>query len=180
MNHSKWLNRGMALGLALGLVIGAGSSLAWFQLRDQPKGETKAAPPQPEAQKPEGPKPEGPKPEGPKLAKPPVEIHDPMKVKAQLACRSISFATEAYANNPANPENELPNTLDDLVQPPFGGTSFLRNGAAELLDPWGKRYQMRRDTRADGTEYALVTTTAPDGTPISQFGIGAERAFPQR
>src|SRR5438105_2622731 len=92
--------------------------------------------------------------------------------KAQLGCSSIATAIEAYINNKDNKQHEPPTVLRDLVEPPFGGPSFLRNGAADSLDPWGKPYEMERVRRADGTEYILVKTTAPDGTPISQFGIG--------
>lgn len=93
------------------------------------------------------------------------------KSKAQLYCTSIAFAIEAYTNHPDNKQHEQPTALRELLQPPFGGPSFLRNGEAELLDPWGKPYEMERVRKADGTEIILVKTTAPDGTPISQFGI---------
>jgi hypothetical protein len=92
--------------------------------------------------------------------------------KAQLGCMSIAVAIEAYIDNEANKTHEPPTALRDLVEPPFGGPSFLRNGEADLIDPWGKPYEMERVRRSDGTEYILVKTTAPDGTPISQHGIG--------
>lgn len=62
---------------------------------------------------------------------------------------------------------------------PFGGSSFLRHGAEGLIDPWEKRYEMERQQKPDGTAFILVKTTAPDGTLITQFGIGAEHAFPK-
>jgi hypothetical protein len=92
--------------------------------------------------------------------------------KAQLGCTSIAQAVEAYIDNPDNTKHEPPRTLNDLVQPPFGGPSFLRNGAVDLLDPWGNPYQMQLRKRSDGTQYVLISTFAPNGTPISQYGIG--------
>jgi|GEM_PF-1491986 len=105
-------------------------------------------------------------------------IEDAKKSKAQLGCQSIATAIEAYMNSPQNPgrdltdDQKMPSSPADLVQPPFGGPSFLRNGQQDILDPWGKQYQMQQHTRQDGTMYMLVTTVAPDGTQISQFGVG--------
>jgi hypothetical protein len=92
--------------------------------------------------------------------------------RAQLGCKSLETAIEAYIQHKDNPKQEFPNTLNDLVEPPFGGSSFLRNGRADTIDPWGKPYEFERARWSDGTEYILVKTTTPDGTPISQFGIG--------
>src|SRR5436305_999766 len=87
---------------------------------------------------------------------------DAQKSRAQLGCTSLAQAIEAYVQHEANKKHELPTALRDLVQPPFGGSSFLRNGEADLLDPWSKPYEMERGRRSDGTEYLLITTTAPD------------------
>lgn len=99
--------------------------------------------------------------------------------KAQLGCASIATAIEQYINSEANTKQEWPTALHDLLQPPFGGPSFLRNGVADLLDPWGQLYQFEFRRRTDGTEYLLVKTADPhDGTPISQFGIGPKTFLP--
>ena len=95
-----------------------------------------------------------------------------VRSRSQLGCKSLETAIEAYTQHEANTKHEFPTTLNDLVHPPFGGPSFLRNGETDLRDQWGKPYQMERARWPDGEEYILVTTTAPDGTPISQFGIG--------
>jgi general secretion pathway protein G len=101
---------------------------------------------------------------------------DPRKARAQLGCVNITFAIEVYMKSPMSPNRSdatrEPKSTRDLVYPPFGGPSLLRNGEADLLDPWGNPYQMTHIQRKDGTEYILITTTAPDGTPISQHGIG--------
>jgi len=102
------------------------------------------------------------------------------KYSAQLGCKSLKAAIEAYIDCPANVKHEFPTKLNDLVEPPFGGPPFLRNGSADLVDPWGKPYQMERARRPDGGEYIHVTMTAPDGTPISQFGIGANAQPPSK
>ena len=105
-------------------------------------------------------------------------IEDAKKAKAQLGCQGLSTAIEAYQQNPQNPglsdQERMPQSPQDLVQPFGGGSpSFLRNGQQDTLDPWGKQYKFQQNTRNDGTMYILVTTTAADGTQISQFGIGA-------
>lgn len=103
-------------------------------------------------------------------------IEDAKKSKAQLGCTSIAQAIEAYMNSPQNggvtDDQKMPSSPQDLVQPTFGGPSFLRNGISDTLNPWGQPYQFDRQPRSDGTMYILVHTTAPDGTQISQFGIG--------
>lgn len=92
--------------------------------------------------------------------------------RAQLSCQSIAQAAEAYREHPENRTRQLPGSLRDLITPPFGGGTFLRNNEADLLDSWGNLYQMDRRKTADGREYLLIWTTAPDGMRISQFGFG--------
>ncbi len=94
------------------------------------------------------------------------------ETKAQLGCVVVDKAIREYIRHKSNPKEELPNTLQDLVQPPFGGPSLLEGGQADLIDPWGQPFQMERAKRRDGSEFIIVKTTAPDGTPISQFGVG--------
>jgi general secretion pathway protein G len=99
-------------------------------------------------------------------------LMDAKKSRAHLGCKNIDQAIESFMANTANPNGVPPQGLQELLQPHFGGQSLLRNGQADLIDPWGQQYQTQIAQRADGTEYILVMTTAPDGTPISQFGIG--------
>jgi general secretion pathway protein G len=103
-------------------------------------------------------------------------IEEAKKSKAQLGCQSIATAIEAYQMSASNPglsdQDKMPSDPSNLYNPPFGGTSFLRNGQADTFDPWGKQYQFQPHTRQDGTMYIIVHTTAPDGTQISQHGIG--------
>ena len=113
-------------------------------------------------------------------------IDEAKKSKAQLGCQSIATAIEAYQTSSSNPgvtdEEKMPPSIDALVTPPqeFGGGSFLRNGKADTLDPWGKPYQFDRRPRHDGVGmYIVVFTTAPDGTPISQFGVGPVNSQPK-
>jgi hypothetical protein len=61
---------------------------------------------------------------------------------ALLRARALETACEAYRANPQS-GNALPRALNDLAAPPFGGASFLRNGAADLLDPWGQPYKYK-------------------------------------
>lgn len=103
-------------------------------------------------------------------------IEEAKKSKAQLGCKSIETAIEAYMISNSNPgqdePSKMPGSIENLVQVPFGGPSFLKDGESNLFDPWGKKYQFEARTRTDGTNYILVYTTAPDQTPISQYGIG--------
>lgn len=104
-------------------------------------------------------------------------IDESRKTKAQLGCVTLDKAIKAYVMSPQNPgvtdEEKLPTGPQDLVQPFGGSTSFLDNSAADLRDPWGKDYQFQRQNKPDGTVYILVTTQAPDGTQITQYGQGA-------
>jgi hypothetical protein len=61
--------------------------------------------------------------------------------RAERQCLSIRDACEAFKSNPANKDALYPTILPELVKPPFGGTSYLRNGEKDLLDPWGKMVQ---------------------------------------
>ncbi len=103
-------------------------------------------------------------------------IDDARKSKAHLTAKGIEQAIDAYYQNPANPYagsvEGYPQAPLALVQPPFGGPSFLKNGPEDLKDPWGKEFHWELTSKPDGTSYILVYTTAPDGTEISQFGIG--------
>src|SRR5438128_2193030 len=45
---SMWLNRGTAVGLLLGLVLGAGGAVAWFTLRESPTAKVITEPPEPQ------------------------------------------------------------------------------------------------------------------------------------
>lgn len=101
------------------------------------------------------------------------------KAWACLGCQCVATNIEAYVEHEANTKHELPTTFHDLVNPPFGGSSFLRNGEADLLDPWEKPYRFERRHFKDGREYPFIWTTAPDGTRISQFGIGSTNSEPR-
>jgi general secretion pathway protein G len=98
-------------------------------------------------------------------------LEDSRKNTAQLDCQGLAQAVEAYRMNPQS-GNEYPESLLHLLTPPFGGTSFLRNGQDDLLDPWNQQYQYQLVEGADGALMPLVYTTAPDGTSISQYGAG--------
>ena len=99
-------------------------------------------------------------------------IQDAKLARAQLGCTGLAQAIEAFVDHKANTKHEFPLALSDLVRPPFGGSSFLRKGEADLMDAWGKPFQMEQKKTLDGRDYILVFTTAPDGTLISQFGYG--------
>jgi general secretion pathway protein G len=100
-------------------------------------------------------------------------LEDAKKTRAQLGCRGIAQAIEAYKTAPGNPMNEDPTSLQDLLTPPFGGTGFLKNGQEDLIDPWNQPYQMTQFQQGDGSVIIQVfTRSTNDQVPISQFGIG--------
>lgn len=94
---------------------------------------------------------------------------------ALLGCMALDAASLAYTISPANTgltdEEKLPPNIAALYEPPFGGPSFLKNGKADTIDPWGKPYELKHVKRANGSTYVLIRTTVPDGTPITQFGV---------
>jgi len=90
--------------------------------------------------------------------------------RAQLQCKSLAHAIEAYQANPAS-GGKYPESLQQLLTPPFGGT-LLKNGEDDLKDPWGRPYELRYVSGPDGTKLPLVYTTTPDGTTVSQYGSG--------
>lgn len=61
--------------------------------------------------------------------------------KAVLGTKSLLQTCEAYYLNPQS-GNMYPAKLADLARPPFG-TSFLKNGREDLIDPWGKEYKYK-------------------------------------
>ncbi|QDU18198.1 prepilin-type N-terminal cleavage/methylation domain-containing protein [Urbifossiella limnaea] len=93
------------------------------------------------------------------------------KSRAQLQCKSLAQTIEAYYVNPQS-GNQYPTSLQDLLTPPFGGGSMLKNGQDDLVDPWGQQYQVQFIQGQDGNQVPLVYTNAKDGTPISQYGAG--------
>jgi general secretion pathway protein G len=98
-------------------------------------------------------------------------LEDARKARAQLQCKSLAQAIDTYYLNPQS-GNQYPENLQQLLQPPFGGTSLLKNGQEDLIDPWGQQYQVQFIQGQDGAQQPLVYTTAKDGTPISQHGAG--------
>ncbi|HUR54263.1 MAG TPA: type II secretion system protein GspG [Gemmataceae bacterium] len=76
---------------------------------------------------------------------------------AELNARGLAQACEAFYLNP-NSNSIFPARLAELVNPPFGGASFVRNGAKDLLDPWGKEYKYALETLRDGAQVPRVWT----------------------
>lgn len=77
--------------------------------------------------------------------------------QAVLQAKGLILACEAYH---AQSGEKYPTKLADLIVPPFGGSSFVRNGEDDLLDPWGRPFK-----------YAVV----PDGNGDPEVYVWAER-----
>ncbi len=67
-------------------------------------------------------------------------VEDAREAVAERKMQSLSNACESYYLNP-NSNQSYPSVLRDLVSPPWGGASYVRNGATALLDPWGNSFQ---------------------------------------
>jgi hypothetical protein len=91
---------------------------------------------------------------------------------AMLHCQQLAYAANAYLNHPANPDHKLPTSIGDLTHPPWGGPSLYKGVAEKPLDPWGGSFRMEQRQMTDGTPCVIFWTVKPDGTRISQFGIG--------
>lgn len=98
-------------------------------------------------------------------------LEDAKKSKAQLQAQTISKAMQAYYMR-AESGNTYPESPQQLLQPPWGGTSFLPNGQQDLLDPWNNPYQFQPGQGPDGSQIIFVYCTTPDNVRISQYGIG--------
>ncbi len=88
--------------------------------------------------------------------------------KARLACESILTACEAFQTCPQNEKAAPPTVLMELVKPPFGGPSYLRNGAADLLDPWGNmlHYAVARNEKGELRAYVWSERTVGGKTKV--------------
>ena len=105
-------------------------------------------------------------------------LEDVKKSRAHTSAVNIAKMCEAYKINSANVDQSYPSGINDLIQPPFGGASYLTNGPSDLMTPWNGQFTIEPKEKSDGSVYILVWTTAPDGTPISNFGIG-QAAMPK-
>lgn len=190
------VDRGTILALVLAAPLALATVVAWAPLRETlaPPPEPEPPAPRPKAKAPPKPKPADKATEKPKAAAPAtgVEVAPPprpaltaaeRKELALAGCKRLAKAIEDYQTSDRNPgttaDERFPLDPNHLDKPPFGGPSFLPNGAADFFDPWGKPYQFQLRARADGTTYVLVFTLSPDATPISQFGMYEDSAPPK-
>ena len=78
--------------------------------------------------------------------------------RARTDIRTLSLAAETFlTRNAGNP----PESFHDILKYVKGGNE------SHLVDPWGKQYQMRLDTDANGTAIVIVYTTTPEGKEIT-------------
>ncbi|MDB5307512.1 MAG: epsG [Gemmataceae bacterium] len=100
-------------------------------------------------------------------------LDDAKKSKAQLQASTISKAMEAYHLNP-NSGGTYPQSLQELISPAWGGSSFLNDPTADLTDPWNQQFQIQQAAASDNSIQGkpIVFTKAPDGVVISQYGVG--------
>jgi hypothetical protein len=90
---------------------------------------------------------------------------------ALLQARSLASACEAYAANPGNPKPaQHPQKLADLVAPPFVKAGFLKNGKADLFDPWGQEFKYEVVEVKDGVKLPYVWTERTVGGKTTVYG----------
>lgn len=100
-------------------------------------------------------------------------LDDAKKSQAQLKAAAIAKAMESYYISPSS-GNTYPASMGDLVKPNWGGSSFLNDPVNDPLDPWKQQFTIEVTQSVDGSTQGkpYVHTTAPDGTAVSNFGIG--------
>ncbi len=100
------------------------------------------------------------------------------EAKAKLQCLSLLIACDAFQQNPANEKMMFPTILLELVKPPFGGPSFLRDGEKDLLDPWGKmvQYAVAKDEKGTLRAYTWTERTVDGKTKV----IGTKPPEPKK
>ena len=98
-------------------------------------------------------------------------LENARKSQAQLQCRSLASACETYYLDPRS-GGTYPASLNELVN--FPGGSLLKNGYDDLKSPWGTNnpYVLQQTTSSEGSTIIFVYVDAPDGTRITQHGIG--------
>jgi beta-aspartyl-peptidase (threonine type) len=106
------------------------------------------------------------------VAPPPrLETLADKRTRAHRECKALAAAIDAYIAHPKNPKHEPPNGLEALLKFPTPDRSLLQEN--DLTDPWNHHYQVVRESYGGkGKVIYLCFTIAPDGTPISQYGIG--------
>ena len=105
---------------------------------------------------------------------PPAPVHESDETKALVQAEAIVYACVEYRDSPANPQRgKYPATLSELVNPPFGGPSFLRKGEQDLIDPWENLYHFEVGKGFNGEVEVRVCTVRV--TDYAIILLGAER-----
>jgi general secretion pathway protein G len=95
-------------------------------------------------------------------------LEDAKEGAAKAGMKTIETACKAYEIK----IGQLPNSLQDLLQPPDGGKPYLENGTEGLNDPWGKPYSYDASGGHNGGQKPDVWTTTPDGRMIGNWPGG--------
>ncbi len=74
---------------------------------------------------------------------------------ATYLAKRLLGACEAFREHPAS-GGKYPASLSELHSPPFGGSSFLRDGQSDLLDPWGNPFRYVVVAGADGKQEVYI------------------------
>ncbi len=93
-------------------------------------------------------------------------LEDAKEGRAKADVKTIEKAATSYELK----IGQLPNSLQDLLQPPDGGKPYLESEAT--TDPWGKPYQYSPGGEHNGGQKPDVWTTTPDGRQIGNWPGG--------
>jgi general secretion pathway protein G len=83
--------------------------------------------------------------------------------EAQIKANAIAGAAQRFMVK----YDRYPNDLNELAQPPSGGTPFM--AAEDLNDPWGKPYQYDPAGPRNNGQKPDVYTTSPKNEVIGNF-----------
>ena len=94
-------------------------------------------------------------------------VEDAREAVAERNMQSLSNACESYYLNP-NSKQSYPSLLRDLVSPPWGGPSYVKDGATALLDPWGNpfRYATSQGKKGNPITFIWVERTEDGKTKV--------------
>jgi general secretion pathway protein G len=93
-------------------------------------------------------------------------LEDAKEGRAKGDVKTIETAVTSYELKIGS----MPNSLNDLTQPPDGGKPYLT--AESITDPWNKPYSFDPSGGHNGGQKPDIWTTTPDGRMIGNWPGG--------
>lgn len=98
-------------------------------------------------------------------------LDDAKANRAQADIRTLTTACQTYKLK----NGDYPESLNELWQPQDGSTKPYVDSAAALVDPWGKQYVYDPSGQNNGGLKPDISTTDPDGVPITNWETVRQR-----